>query len=94
MGIGNCQEEVALKMTRLEFLRKTKGFTQREFAEKLGIHPTIVSQVEKGFRKPYPKFLQKAAEILEVEVTDLVDEKNNLLLSEEDFITIPLRKGD
>lgn len=78
-------------MTKLEFLRRTKGFTQREFAEKLGIHPTIISQIEKGFRKPYPKFLQKSAEILGVKASDLIDEEGNLLLANEEFLTISIR---
>ncbi|MFV9567171.1 helix-turn-helix domain-containing protein [Thermoanaerobacter mathranii] len=78
-------------MTKLEFLRRTKGFTQREFAEKLGIHPTIISQMEKGFRKPYPKFLQKSAEILGVKVDDLIDKEGNLLLADEEFLTVPIR---
>ncbi|MBE3578868.1 helix-turn-helix domain-containing protein [Caldanaerobacter subterraneus] len=80
-------------MTKLEFLRRSMGLSQRKFAEELGIHPTIVSQVEKGFRKPYPKFLQKAAEVLGVQVTDLVDNEGNLTLTNEEFMVIPIRRG-
>ena len=34
--------------TRLKYIRKEKGLTQEELAEKVGIHPTYVGKIESG----------------------------------------------
>ena len=33
---------------QLRFLRKDKGFTQEELAEKVGVHPTYIGKIEGG----------------------------------------------
>ena len=33
---------------QLRFLRKDKGFTQEELAEKVGVHPTYIGKIESG----------------------------------------------
>ncbi|WP_052210495.1 helix-turn-helix domain-containing protein [Thermoanaerobacter sp. YS13] len=61
-------------MTKLEYLRRQKGLTQREFAEKLHISQSIISQIERGFRKPYPKFMELVSKVLEVPQSELFTE--------------------
>ena len=41
---------------RLKLLRKNLGLTQAEFAEKLGITPTYLSEIERGNRHPAYQF--------------------------------------
>jgi transcriptional regulator with XRE-family HTH domain len=79
-------------MTKLEALRKQKGWTQREVAERLHISGSIISQVEKGFRKAYPKLMRRLAEVFEVEVSDLFEDDGTLKLLEEDYIVLPVRR--
>ncbi|HAE61990.1 helix-turn-helix domain-containing protein [Caldanaerobacter subterraneus] len=79
-------------MTKLEALRKQKGWTQREVAERLHISGSIISQVEKGFRKAYPKLMRRLAEVFEVEVSDLFEDDGTPKLLEEDYIVLPVRR--
>lgn len=79
-------------MTKLEALRKQKGWTQREVAERLHISGSIISQVEKGFRKAYPKLMRRLAEVFEVEVSDLFEDDDTPKLLEEDYIVLPVRR--
>lgn len=52
-------------ISKLEKTRREKGFSAKDLAEQMGISPVIVSQIETGERKPYPKFKRLASEILE-----------------------------
>ncbi|WP_043883840.1 helix-turn-helix domain-containing protein [Caldanaerobacter subterraneus] len=69
-------------MTKLEYLRRQKGMTQREFAEKLHISQSIISQVERGFRKPYPKFMKLVSKALKVPQSELFTENGDCKLVE------------
>lgn len=53
-------------------LRKEKGMTQKELAEKLYISDKAVSKWERGLSLPDIALLQPLAEILEVSVTELL----------------------
>ena len=57
---------VVKPITKLELTRRQKGFRAKELAKRMEISPVIVSQIETGERKPYPKFKRLASEILEV----------------------------
>lgn len=52
-------------ITKLEKVRREKGFSAKDLAERMGISPVIVSQIETGARKAYPKFRRLASEILD-----------------------------
>jgi transcriptional regulator with XRE-family HTH domain len=56
---------------RLAELRKTRGFTQSEFAEELDISRLSLAYFETGRRWPRPVTLQKLAKGLRVSVADL-----------------------
>ena len=63
-------------------LRKNKGYTQETLAQQLGVVRQTVSKWEKGLSVPDAELLQKIAEVLEVDVGELlgaaaVSEKDN-----------------
>lgn len=53
-------------------LRKNKGFTQEELANKLNVVRRTVSKWEKGYSVPDAEMLKKIAEILETDVSQLL----------------------
>ena len=67
----------------LRELRKSKGFTQEELATKINVVRQTVSKWEKGLSVPDADSLQKIADVLDVEVSQLlgakieVEEDNN-----------------
>lgn len=56
----------------LRELRKSKGFTQEELATKINVVRQTVSKWEKGLSVPDADSLQKIADVLEVEVSQLL----------------------
>ncbi|WAM34513.1 helix-turn-helix domain-containing protein [Caldicellulosiruptor morganii] len=58
-------------MTKLEYLRKQKGLSQSKLGLAVGINPNLISQIERGWRKPYPKLLQSLAAYFEVPVEEI-----------------------
>ena len=46
--------------------RRGKGLTQQALADQIGVSRALVAQVEAGWRRPYPRFKRRAAEILGV----------------------------
>lgn len=79
-------------MTRLEALRLQKAWTQRELAEKLHVSSSIISQIERGFRRAYPKIMKELAKVLEVDVEILFDADGTPKIVEEEYIVIPVKK--
>jgi transcriptional regulator with XRE-family HTH domain len=57
-------------VTNVEALRREKGWTQRELAEKAGLHPTIVSRVECGLA-PGPTARSKLASAFDLSPDEL-----------------------
>lgn len=53
-------------------LRKERGLTQLDFAEKLGIEDSALRRIEKGRTNPTLKTLLKICAELEVDVVDLL----------------------
>ena len=62
-------------MFNLQNVRISRGFTQSELAEKLGVRSSTISQYEKGKRSPNINILKKLAEVLSCTVDDLLDTK-------------------
>jgi len=52
-------------------LRSERGWTQRELAEKLEMHPNHVSRMEKNRMRPRRSTVEKVAEVFELEVDDV-----------------------
>lgn len=56
---------------RLKALRRLKRITQQELAAKLGLSPTLLSNIERGLKKPSPQLLERIALALDVEKEEL-----------------------
>lgn len=72
----------------IRILRKQKGFTQEELAIRLHVVRQTVSKLEKGLSVPDADTLQRLAELLEVEVRQLLEsgvdmEKGNSEVAEQ-----------
>lgn len=57
---------------RLRTIRKGKGLTQEELADKAGLHFTYVGQIERGLRNPSLINLHKLAKALKITGGDLL----------------------
>ena len=86
---------------RLRELRKSKGFTQEQLAELVSIEPPNLSKIECGTHFPQPEKLEKIANALNIQISDLfefehIQEKNILVnyiistLTEFDSKTVEL----
>lgn len=59
---------------RLRQVRTELGLTQEALAEAAGLHPTFISNVERGYRVPSVPTLLKLAHGLDVQPSRLVDD--------------------
>lgn len=59
---------------RIRAYRKLKGYTQQEFAEKMGISVSLLGSVERGMKEPSRKLLEQMGQLLEIEVKELLNE--------------------
>lgn len=64
---------MAKKLTELKRIRKAKGLTQKDVAEKLGIATHSYTRYECGVRRPNIDTLLKIANILDVKASDLLE---------------------
>lgn len=58
---------------KIRLIRETKGLTQEQVAEKLGVSPSVYGDIERGDSDPKLSKLQKLAETFEVSLSDLLD---------------------
>lgn len=58
---------------QLKCLRKDKGFTQEELAEKVGVHPTYIGKIESGKSNISTIMLFKLSRALEVKLSKVFD---------------------
>lgn len=56
---------------RIQKLRKERGLTQEEMAEKLNISRTHMGHIEQGRKAPSLKLMDKIARVLKVKVQEL-----------------------
>ena len=59
----------------LQRLRRDKGFSQEELADRAQIHQTYLSGVERGRRNPTITVLQRIAEALDADIVDLLEKR-------------------
>jgi len=71
--------------------RERRGLNQAKLAEKTGITPAAISQIENGLRTPTIPVLQRIANVLEVSIDYLTGKTNEPelrdMLQHEDFKT-------
>jgi transcriptional regulator with XRE-family HTH domain len=66
---------VATTGKKLRRLRRGKAMTQETLAEKAGMSPSTIVEIENGKRKsPHPGTLGKLAEALDVSPADLLED--------------------
>ena len=58
---------------RIRALRKEKGLTQKELAQKLGVSASMIGQYETSVRKPKFETVEKIADALGVNTMEIVD---------------------
>lgn len=51
---------------KLKSLRKQKNLSQVKLADRLGVHPTYISSLERGLRNPSLKVIDRIASALEI----------------------------
>ena len=58
---------------QLKIIRKEKGLTQEQLAEKVGIHPTYVGKLEGGKSNPSTLLLFKISIALDVKLSKIFE---------------------
>lgn len=67
---------------KIKNIRKTKGLTQKELAQKLGVSQAMITQYEKGLRKPKPDTIKRIAMALGVDYYDIDSSPSGETISE------------
>ncbi|OPX21716.1 MAG: hypothetical protein B1H03_06045 [Planctomycetales bacterium 4484_113] len=63
-------------------LRLRKGLSQSDLAEAIDLHPSYLSRMEHGERRPSPGVLKKMSQLLDYSLSDLL---RSAKLVDEDF---------
>lgn len=58
---------------RVRALRRQRGWSQEELADRAGLHRTFISQVERATKNTTIQSTEKIARALEVRMGDLLD---------------------
>ena len=73
LTIVNTNMDISAKVRkRIRLIRLKKGMSQGKIARVLGVHPTYVSQIERGIRNISLKNSERLAKALGVSIEDLV----------------------
>ncbi|MEM1154563.1 MAG: helix-turn-helix transcriptional regulator [Pseudomonadota bacterium] len=57
---------------RVRALRRERGWSQEEFADRSGLHRTYVSSVERGVRNPTLTVIERLAAALQLSMAELM----------------------
>jgi len=72
-GVKNAKDKPYLEIGRLiKDLRISKGLTQFDLAEAVGVNNSYLSRIENGERRPSTKVMRKMSEVLDYPYDDLV----------------------
>lgn len=63
---------------RIKKIRQEKGLSQKELGEKLGVSQQMIGQWETGKANPKIETKKKIADALNIHLSDLIDDWNNL----------------
>lgn len=59
------------QILKMELVRRDRGLLQKEVAEQVKVHPSLISAVERGSMKPYPKLANKLSALLGIKPEQL-----------------------
>lgn len=76
----------------IEKLRREKGLTQKELAEKLGLSNTAISKWETGCNLPDISMLGPLSEVLEIDVMELIDPEKAKINKKDSQIKLSLKR--
>ena len=68
------EDPATLAEMGLRELRQERVLSQRELAEKAGVSPKTILDIEQGRIRPQPRTLRKIAEALDIEPSRLAEE--------------------
>lgn len=57
---------------RIRAFRKLKGYTQQEFADKMGVSIALLGSIERGIKEPSEMMLKSISELLGIEISELL----------------------
>ncbi|MEW9672708.1 helix-turn-helix domain-containing protein [Ammoniphilus sp. 3BR4] len=57
---------------RIRAFRKLKGYTQQEFADKMGVSIALLGSIERGIKEPSEMMLRSISELLDIELNELL----------------------
>ena len=77
-------------MPDLRGMREKRKMTQEQLAEKVGIHPMTISYYERGVRVPSQRMLDRIAQALDCEATELAARKSLPTLKELSDAATPM----
>lgn len=66
---------------KIKLVRQTKGFTQEDIAEQLGMSPNAYSDIERGASDVKLSKLKKISEILGINLAELLDANDKTILN-------------
>ncbi|WP_026569013.1 MULTISPECIES: helix-turn-helix domain-containing protein [Sediminibacillus] len=61
---------------RVKAYRKLKGYTQVQFARKLGVSVSVIGEVERGTRMLSDELLRQITDVLEISAQELAPEQD------------------
>lgn len=67
-----------MSTNNLKLLRDERGLSQRELGEKLHVSPSLLSMVETGRLKPWPRLKRKLARIFKLSEGDIFPEQKGV----------------
>lgn len=77
-GVNPMKNEIRVKFGKtLRRLRKNRGVSQEVFADKCDLHRTYISDIERGERNVSLENIEKIANVLNIQVSELFREVEN-----------------
>mgnify|MGYP001568473735 CR=1 FL=1 len=73
---------MSLLSDNLRFLRKSKGLTQADFAERIGVNRSVIGAYEEGRAEPKLQTLQTICNFLGLSLDEILNKKYDLLTNE------------
>ena len=63
--------------SRIRYHRKEHKLSQEELAERSGLHPSYIGQLERGIKKPTIDSLYKITKGMDLSISEIIDKGND-----------------